>query len=617
VSRLLPLFFSFGIVACGGKGCVGCGVVAPPSPLPEVPQELTLAPAFEGRLTQHGFDVVSNHLIEILKATFGTNAQGQAVIDFQKLTGAPPPKFQGKFGPISGDASVRDLVVTLDLDALTVVLVDPSDPARVRVSIDHARIGVDSAIVAGAADFAGIGSDVACHLHNGLAKGTPDAHLATVSAEIDAVLGVDAKGQLDVSVQVSKPVLHEIGFVTVKDCALPECSDKLGIEDACIECTLCDTGKFGSDAIAALEKLLGPLFGQLLEVVANELVKSVLQGGLNGAPLDVTLPVDVRSLVVKASPELGALLPSAGPLLVHVRPAPSAFVVSDGGLDVSMHGALFAKADPCVDEPGADDTPMFATAPQGPPPDLDALVEVEPGLKVPPDAAIALSRAFIDEGLWALVRSGQLCVAVDSESLWTLSKGKLALTAEVADLALPGLRALAGVDAPLRVSLSPAARPGEAPFVTLGAPTSGGVRLDALVRHARVAVSAMVDGRWLGVLELEVDVKITMTVRAEAHNLALSIDKVSLPALKVTHDELFGHAEIEKILPTVAEAGVAVLFAKPLAFAVDLDAAIASVFKLPIEAGLLGVEAGGDDLDWLRLTLRLSDKPAPPPGGAP
>ena len=458
--RLLAWLLPGLLIACGGQSCTTC---AGPLPPPQSPSELLLPKAAQVRITQHGFDEIAGHMVALLKALFGTGPGGVAQIEVAKLLGPQPLQFAGGLGLFKGKAGARDLILTLDMASLKIELVEGSSPARIRIAFDHARIGVVQGVVFGAASFLGMESDVACHLHDGVDVGQTTAHIATLSAQLDVVLGVDAAGKLAVTTQVQQPVLDDIGFTLSKDCALDECTDQLLLEDPCLECELCATGKLGSDAMAGIKDLLGPLMSNLLEMVGNLLVQQVLSQALNGKPLDVEVPVDVRALLGQAAPLLGDLLGEpVGPLRVRVRPSPQAFDVKDAALRGRMDASVFAVAHPCVVEPGPDAALTFGKLPEGPPPDLPQQMTqwLADGTSAPRavDVALLLSTRAVEEAVWATLRSGLICAAADSEQLYATTAGKLLLGLGALDVAMPGVRRLASAGASVRVQIAP--RPG-------------------------------------------------------------------------------------------------------------------------------------------------------------
>lgn len=611
--RKLAFCLPFLMMACGGQGCTGCSA---PLPAQQTPASLVLPANVRGRLTQHGFDVVAAHIMAILKAVLGANANGVAVLDPNKLLGLKQIGFSGGLGLFQGKASIRDLVLTLDLKALQITLVEASSPARVRVVIDHARLGVQQGIVAGGADFAGISSDAACHLQNGLDVGKASARLATVSANLDLVLGVDAKGGLQIQVAIDKPVLHDVGFKLGKDCGLAECQDKVLFEDPCLECGLCDTGKLASDAVATLKGVLEPVLSDILKLVGNLVVQQLLATSMNGKPLDVELPLDVAALLNQASPPLAALLgPTSGPLYLRGRPAPQAFQVHQQGLDVRLDAAVFAKAHPCVAQPGDDATAVFAQLPQGPAPQIpQQMTRIAKDGSIsqqPVDLALQLGRGMVEETLWSIERSGLLCLGLDSRDLWNVSGGKLLLSAGALDLVLPGVRQLASNGAAVRIETMPSARPEDVPIATLSPDSQGGAAILAKIRGFEVRLAVQTRGRWLTVLELRADLDLELGVRVVGGALQLAVASAQPGAITVSPGSLVPHADIGKLAPAAMQVAVSLLLAKPLSFDLDVQAILAQTLALPLTAEVVGLEAAGVQADWLTLGVVLKPLGAP------
>ncbi len=604
---------SLWLSGCGAQGCT-----APiGAPLPtQVPDELMLPAATQVRVSQHGFDVVADHIVQWMSLLFGSDADGDVVIDTTALLGSAPFKFAGGLSVFQGSAEARELILSLDLASLKVKLVEGSSPARVRLAIDHADIGVVEGVVAGSVTFLGLTSNAACHLLDGLDVGGPDQRLATLSAFIDLVLDVDGDGALAIGVEIIDPVLHEVGFRLGKDCKLPECSDQVFAEDPCGECVVCDAGELGSDAVVGLKGLLGPLMKDILTLVGNLLVDQVL-AGLNGQPLDIEVPLDLRDLLAQASPVLAGLLGDGGPLIVRARPAPDAFRVHAGGLELRMDSAAFATARPCATRPGPDAPAIFATLVQGVVPALPDQMQTSTAdgttLAQPVDVGLLLSRAVLEEALWAAARSGALCLEVDAEALWELSGGRLLLSAAVVDLLLPGLRQLATPAAPVRIALVPDADPAGVPRIGISPGDSDGVRLDLALYGNRLRLEVATQGRWLTVLEARVDLEIGLHARIDAAG-ALQIDilEAAVPAVDVLRAPLFEANAIEKIVPAITSLAVSILLAQPIHFALDPAALLAGIGDLPLTARPIGLAVAGDEADWLVLGVALDDSSEAP-----
>ncbi len=598
------------LVACGGQSCTSCsGPLAPP----KTPAALLLPAAAQLRVTQHGVDTVAKNLVALLQALGGAGAGGVAVLDVKKLLGPQPLQFSGGLGIFQGKASLRDLVLTLDLQALQIQLVEGSQPARIRVAFDHAQVGVVQGILAGQAAVAGITSDAACHLHNGLG-GT---HLATMSGQLDLVLGVDSQGKLAVQAEVQQPQLHEVGFSLSKDCGLPECTDKVLVEPACLECELCATGKLASDATAALKNLLGPLLDQLLELLGNLLIQQVLVKDLNGKPLDIEVPLDLRGLLLQVAPPLGELAAVPGsPLLLRGRPSPQAFSVQQGALQARLDAAVFAAAHPCVAAAGSDATPWFAQQPQGPPPPLPATMtklsaDGQPEQR-PVDIGVLLSKGVLEEAVWATLRSGLLCARVDSRTLYALSGGQLLVTAAALDLAMPGAARLAGAMAPLRVALHPSARPDDAPRVGL-AEEGTATALTLRLRDLGVGIEARVRGRWLTLAELRADVEAKVALQVTGKAITVQVQQVAVPQVQLVGEPLAPAANWPALVPAVTQLALTLLLAQPLQVDVDVQAALQQVLTLPFQAELVGLRSAGQG-GWLQIGIGLDP---PPSKGAP
>jgi len=615
IRRVVIWLLPVALGACGGGGCNGCSGAVPK---PVTPNALVTPEAVQFRVTQAGFDVVANEMVALLKVLFGATKSGDALIDVSKLLpGANLGIGGGLGGLFSSKVSVRDLVLTLDMAKLSIKLVDPSAPARIRIVIDKADLGVHKGVLSGETKVLGIKSDAACHLKNGVDVGKSNERLATVSATIDLVLGVDAKGALDVKAEVKKPILHAIGFALGKDCGLSECKDKQLVGNPCLECELCATGKITSDVINALKGFLEPILSDLLQLVANLLIKAIIEPTINGKPLDLEIPLDLKTLVAAANAQFGALLGDANPIRLRVRPSPNAFSVADKALRGKLDGATFAKAHGCVVDPGPDDAAVFGKLPQGPAPPLPASLKVTDSsggsVDKPIDAGALIGRRLVEQAFWSAMRSGLLCTSIDGHGLYALSGKKLVLVAALMDLALPGLRQLVPPDAPLRLTIGPSASVSGVPRVHLTSDGAGGVTMRASLKKMGLRIEAAAYDRWLTLVELDADAIAVFSLRIDADGqLRVQITDVQVPTVTVASSALFPKAEMQTIAGPLADLGLSVLLTEPMTFDVDLDAILASAIKLPISAALVGLQAGGDAQDWLVIGITLVAKGTTP-----
>jgi hypothetical protein len=567
----------------------------------------------QARVAQSGVDVVAGNVVALLQAVLGQSGGGPVVLDTSQLLGTTAFKLQDGLGLFSTGASVRDLQLTFDLQSVQVDLVEGSAPARVRITFDHATIGVVQGVIAGETGVLGATTDAACHLQNGLGVGTPDARLAVVSGAFDLVLGVDGAGKLAVTVDVAPTTLHEVGFALKKDCGLQECTDKVLLEPACLECELCATGVLANAAAQLGTTLLEPVLDDLLGAIGNLIVERLLGAALNGKVLDLEVPLDVRGLVSEAVPLLQGLLgETAGPLRVRVRPAPQqgdvhAFRVVDAGLVSRLDASVFSAAAPCVVTPGEDGSPVFAALPIGPvPPVPDKMtIQTPQGLQDQPvDVALLVGRPLIEELVWSMTRSGLFCIRIDSAALHQLSGGSLLLTAGAVDLVLPGLQQLAGPDAAVRLTVRPSAWPGDVPRVQL-AQDGQEVVLSATLRNVGVSMEADVRDRWLGIVDLSTDLTLRAAIQIDAGVLVLRVLGLDLSQIKVA-DGLFDGAQLAAAAPALAKVVVNLLLSQPIRLELDLGALVQQLLQLPVDASLLGVKASGDAADWLLVGLGLS-----------
>ncbi|MFO0750205.1 MAG: hypothetical protein U1F43_31735 [Myxococcota bacterium] len=582
----------FGIGGSGG-GCVSISQGDYTMPVKRIIQD-----ALAVRVTQSGLDFLTARIKTLVLTFFHADANGRAVVPLADLG-------LGSIGTSIGpfDASVRDLVVTLDLARLSVRLVQGSSPARIEITVIDAEVGLVDGTVAGGVDGTFFSGDAACGLANG-----PDGRVALLSMTLVLELATTSDGLLEVHVLPSQFDLQDIALSLVTDCDRPECLDGLSPGDTgeCLECeTICPAVDIGAQLASTLQDAFDGLFDQLLNLLADDLANLVLDDLLNGKPLAVEGELPLAKML---GPVL-AWMKSARPLGVLGRPAGQAFRVTGFGdalgLDLVMDAGLdAAPAHPCIGDFGADR--VFVS---GPRPTFDGLAFGPDGGPITYDVGVGVSAAVINEGLWALWKSGTLCIDATTDDVVTLTSGKLVLTAGTLDLLLPGAADIAGPDAPIRITVRPhlaenaqvgdVVRLGQSPLLT--------VRLD----DSEIGVEALVGDAWLRLVSFRAGVDLSVGLEATVdQKIAVSIDDVALRDLRLPDDEIFHQARLDIIAPFVVDLALGVLSERPLTIDLGLSG-LGSSLGLPLVPVVEAIAPAGDASDWLAIYLKLEDPPAP------
>lgn len=548
------------------------------------------------------------------------NQAGWACLNLDLLLQDGTIAFPLSLGPLEGNLGGRDLEVCLDLQRLHIELVPETTPARVRLSADHLGIALSHpAVFFGDVSLLGADVSAACLVDNDLTGPDGSPYLASVSFVAEAELGVQATGAFDVSAVTSSLSLHDVGVTVLEDCSLPECTDP-NPGGACLECSICDVANFGSDLLEFVQGALGSLLDPLLTQVVGLLLPPILDTALNDRPISISTEIALGNL-------LGALTRSARdttPLALMLRPAPDGFVVTgvgdEAGLEIRLDGGTAAtRVHPCAEPLGSE--PVFVP---GPRPLLGALTPQG----APYDLAVALSEAFFNQLFWSLRATGALCLALDETEIrgLTASFAGTPLSVDVAllDLLVPGLSALTGPGASVRVVLDPRITSDQLPIARVTAPANGPARvpiggeaapLGAIELHlddVRIGLEAWLGGRYVRVVSLGVALRAGIDVVAEGSKLRLALGKVEIVRADVLGDGLASTGDTSRLVDLGVEVLVAVLGqATSTAFELDVSALTDLFGDLPYKPELRYVGPTGTSADWLGVWVALTPVQTP------
>ncbi|PKN57355.1 MAG: hypothetical protein CVU56_11530 [Deltaproteobacteria bacterium HGW-Deltaproteobacteria-14] len=543
-------------------------------------------------------DFITERIRALVLAFFDADAEGRALIPLASLgLGA----FSTSLGPF--DAEVRDLVLVVDLAALEVAFVPGSHPPRLRIAVDDAVVGLQQGTLAGTIDAFLFSGNVACGLANGA-----NGRVAKLDLDLELELATTSEGGLDVRVLPSTVALQDVALSIRTDCGLSECLDGLSPPSTaeCFECeTICPVIDIGSALVSVVQALFSDLVDGLLDLLADDLANVFLDGFLNGRPLAVEGTLDLAGL-------FGAVLPwlqTARDLGVLARPAGDAFAISGSGdalgLDLVLDAGLdAAPTHPCVGALGPDPTyepglrPIFDGVARGP-----------GGQPIPYDLALGVSGAVVNETLWALFKSGALCIDVTTDDLANATAGGLVVTARALALLLPGVTSLAGADAPVRIRVRPDLALAPAPVTFgdgVGAPLIG-----LALRDTRVDVDVLVGDQFFRVIGFRADLTVGLAVDVlPGAKLGLRVDDVGLDRFDLPDGELFADARLDLIAPFVVDLALGFLADRPITIEVGTSGLLDG-FGVPIAPEVVALGRAGVGADWLAIYVAFAELPTP------
>ena len=573
----------------------------------QLPEAQVLPAAAAARVTDSAVGAFVRTAEALLPELLGGGPDGTVCLDVDALLGSGVD-LSLELGPLVGGVGARNVSLCVDISGLAVELVPGGDGARVRIRLHEARVSLKKpAVVYGAVEVVGFEPDAACLIDNELGGSVTPPHLAVITLDVVATIRFDEASSLHITMDTGDLVIHQVGVSIQKDCSLAECTDPnpAGIGDPCFECEVCRASDFGSDLVELAVDLIGETLTPLLAPLVDAAVGALLEHLLADQPLGVAARVTIGNF-------LGAVTSSARTAQdvgVLLRPAPAGLTVAEGtppALELRIEGGTAPEGlHTCVGVPGP--APSFGAVAFPVFPDT-----LDDGSKY--DVAIALSEPMINQALWSGWLSGALCLSLTTDEAARLTDGLLDLRTGALDLLIPGVAAMAGRTAAVRVSLRPRLRAADFPIVRLleGAPA----RALLAIPEVEVGIEAFVDGDYMRVVTVTAGVRAKLSLEFGARRgLIVGLDDVEVTGAQVTSSAAFAPADLDGVVSLALDLALGALGQLgPLALSFDPTALLGA---LPAEVEVLSIRPLGTPAAWLAAFLRLGDGASPSPGGAP
>ena len=610
-------------IACGGEttcggGCAGCDPTdyQYPEGDPIRPDAVVQDDVLRVRITQDFLDFVRPQLPGLLRDQLA-NLGGDLTVDNDNILHIPLPD-QNVFDIGIAEAQLRQAEALVWLDDLDQSIdLQFEAPNLVRLSIAGLRVGIDARIKE---NFAGTTSS--CPVVGDRTSPTPGGrrHAAEVSiaATIDAGVGPRPDYDLDIRSSVDGVTFGELGIDVVDDsiyCQEPECQDCL-IEvfgtcldpgGRCVECRIfCG---LVTDAVlnvaTSLVDVLGPLLAGILDPVVEDLLGDSLNT-INGTPAKFEQQIDLAVL--------SGLGPLAGaePIGVLITPESGRFPVVDRGagqgMEITVKAGAEANLADCVVDPG-----IFAET-AGPMP-LPAATD-QAGR--PYHVFATISSAYLNQLLYAVHRSGALCLKLSTHEIRELTGGQFTLNASLLSLLAPGLEKLADDNAPVILELKPnnAAQISLGTGEAIGRDAEGRDQFDWLFQlgldQLGVAFHVLIHDRYVRVFEVTADAFVGMNLTVLPDNrLEIAVGEIRIDDFAETFNELLPHADVAEVLPTLLDIGLGAVLSQAITFDLDLAEAVSGALgNLPLSLRVNEIVRDGPAEDHLTLTLTFTESPA-------
>lgn len=583
------LGISCGGGSCAGQGCSGMGGLSGcqpgayryPAGDPNRPDAVLEEDAVRVRITQGFLDFLRPNLPSVIKSVLMGAPIAGITVDGDGVLHVPLP-----------DQSLINLgiagVHTTDSEAL-IWLADVDEkigfgfeqPDRVHFALDHMRVGVNLQVHE---DILFVHE--VCPIIGALGPNGPGplTHAAEISTDafIDPAVGPDPMRALQIGVSVNDIRLNALA---------------LNVQGGGFFCGVVTKGIVG--VADGLVRSLGPLLNGLLRPVIQNVLGSVLNG-FNGHRGKIQTQFNLASIVPIQSLQL------ANPLGLFVAPEPGPFPVDDKaglGMEVTVTSGAEAPLSDCVPVP-----PDFV-ANKGPTPALSGT----DSMGRPYHVGVTLAASMINQTLYALHRSGALCLQLGTGDVRTLTGGRFTLNASLLSLLAADVSKLTTDRAPVIIQLKPR-NPGT---ITLGSGQMTG--MDAMGRptydwlmnasfpQMGIAFYVLMQDRYVRLFEVTTDIKAGFNINVLPSNqLEIDIGSIDVGNFQQVFNDILPNADFSTLLPTLVQIATQGLLANTLKLDVDVSNILSNALHVPIGLRVNDLFQDGANKDYLTLSLTFS-----------
>jgi len=600
---------------CGG-GCGGCGggTYQYPRNDPARPDAVLQPEVARVRMTQAFIDFIKPQLPALIKAALGSSP-GMRVDANDILHVAIPDADLFDVGV--AEARVRNAEALIWLDDLdSRIELTFEEPNGVRLTMRNLRLGVQMDLKEDA-----LGSTSSCPIVGALGSG-PIKHAAeiTIDALIEPGAGPDPLRNIDISVNVGQVQLNDLDIEVASSsvyCQEPECQD-CAVEvfgscidpgGRCVECNIFCGGLTGGllSLVTGLIDLVRPLINRVLTPIIGNFVRSAV-ANINNQPAKLEMQIKLADLVPIAA------LEQAGPFGIFVAPEVGKFPVVDRGTGKGMEVTITSGAEAEIADCIGMTDPFFEA--KGPIPTLGGTdIRMRPY-----HVGLTIGQSMINQMLYAMYRSGSLCLKLTSADVKALTGGSFTLNASVLSLLASDLSRLATDAAPVIIQL----KPRFAPKITLGSGLQTGMDMngnpvyDWLInlglREMGVAFHVLVHDRYVRIFEVTTDISVGLNVNILPDNkLQASVGQLKIDNFLEVYNEILPNADFAQVLPTLIDVALQALLQNNLTFDLDITNTLSDALGgAPIYMRINEIRRDGANMDYLTTSLTFSDIPGAP-----
>ncbi|MFO0723563.1 MAG: hypothetical protein U1E65_07275 [Myxococcota bacterium] len=595
----------------GGGGCGGCsgtGNYRYPANDPNRPDAVLQREVARARITQSFIDFLKPQLPTLIKSALGSSA-GMTVDANNVLHVALPDQDLFDIGVAS--AAMRGAEALIFLDDLDQRLdLHFEEPNGLRMTMTNLRVGLNLKLREDA-----LGSTSSCPIIGTLGSG-PVHHAAeiTINTLIEPGVGPDPDRNFDVAITVDDIALNDLAIDVAGSsvyCNEPECQDcALEVGGTCLDpggrCVECRTFCGGItngllSLVTSLIDLVRPLLNRVLKPVISNFVQSAL-ASLNNRPAKLEMQIGLADLMpidaFKYANKFGVFIaPEVGKFPVVNR-------MGNEGMEVTMTGGAEAELADCI--PPLD--PFFE--PKGPTPVLGGV----DARGRPYHIGFTIAQSMINQILYAVYRSGSLCLKITSQDVKQLTGGSFSLNASVLSLLASDLSKLATDTAPVIVQL----KPRHPPVIDLGSGLKTGVDangkdvydwlLKLNMQEVGIAFHVLIHDRFVRIFEVTSNVNVGLNVNILPDNkLEVAVGKLDINGFTEVFNEILPNADFGMLLPTLLDVALQALLTRDLTFNVDISDTVSNALGgAPIFMRINEIKRDGAQEDFLTMTMTFT-----------
>jgi hypothetical protein len=227
---------------------------------------------------------------------------------------------------------------------------------------------------------------------------------------------------------------------------------------------------------------------------------------------------------------------------------------------------------------------------------------------------MTFASTLANQMLYAIYRSGTMCLKLTSADVKSLTGGAFSLNASVLSLLASDLSLLAEDAAPVIIQLKPTAPPildlGSGQVI--GQDAMGNDVYDWLlklnVEDLGIAFHTLVQDRYVRIFEVTTDINVGLNIMVLPDNsLEVAVGELRIDDFEEVFNEILPNADFAMVLPTLIDLALQALLQNQLTFNLDLSTAVSDALGgAPIFMRVNEIVRDGIQEDYLTLTMTFT-----------